>query len=244
MIKTEGKYPTLKITKKAADFLNSGEKLELQKPQVDLEKKKTNANGELDYNLELFEILRGLRKEIADEEKVPPFVIFGDKALQEMAYYFPQDKESFGGIAGVGSVKLEKYSPSFLDEIKKFTVQNNIEARIIPGKKEVERVIKVRTVKPKFYLQTKELVIKKIPLERIAKNQDLRPSTVIDHLEKMIDAGERMDLEYLKLPLDRYEKIKAAFLVCGDEKLKPVFEYLGGEFEYDLIRLVRVLMKS
>lgn len=244
LIKMEGKYPTLKITKKAAEFLNSGEKLELQKPQVDLEKKKTKANGELDYNTELFEILRSLRKEIADEEKVPPFVIFGDKALQEMAYYFPQDKESFGGIAGVGSVKLEKYSPSFLEEIKKFTTQNNIEARVISGKKEVERVIKVRTAKPKFYLQTKELVIKKIPLERIAKNQDLRPSTVIDHLEKMIDAGERMDLEYLKLPLDRYEKIKAAFLVCGDEKLKPVFEYLGGEFEYDVIRLVRVLMKS
>ena len=244
LIKNEGKYPTLKLTQKAAQFLNSSEKLELQKPQVDLEKKKTKANGELDYNTELFEILRAVRKEIADEEKVPPFVIFGDKALQEMAYYFPQDKESFGAISGVGSIKLEKYSEVFLDEIRNFTTQNKIEARMIPGKNEVERVIKVRTVKPKYYLQTKELVIKKIPIERIAKNQDIKPGTVVDHLEKMIDAGEKLDLDYLKLPMDRYEKIKAAFLVCGDEKLKPVFEYLKGEFEYDLIRLVRVLMKA
>lgn len=243
LIKEEGKYPTLKLTKKAAEFLNGGGKLELDKPLANLEKKKAKrAEGE--YNQDLFEILRALRKEIADEEKVPPFVIFGDKALQEMAYYFPQDKESFSGISGVGAVKLEKYAELFLAEIKKFSEENNITAKIIPLKKEVETVVKVRTAKPKFYLQTKELVIKKIPLERIAKNQDLRPSTVIDHLEKMIDAGEKMDLEYLKLPLDRYEKIKAAFLVCGDEKLKPVFEYLGGEFEYDVIRLVRVLMKA
>jgi ATP-dependent DNA helicase RecQ len=243
LIKMPGKYPTLKLTQKAANFLNSNETLELQKPQVSLETKAKKLD-ELDYNQDLFNLLRALRKKQADEENVPPFVIFGDKALQEMAYYLPGDKDAFSDISGVGAKKLEKYGDDFISLIKKFSEEKNLESKIKNKEKRPERVVKVRRAQPKFYLKTKELLIKKIPLERIAKNQDLTLGTVINHLEKMIDAGEKLDLEYLKLPRDRYEKISQAFGECGDEKLKPVFEYLDGEHDYDAIRLVRVLMKS
>jgi ATP-dependent DNA helicase RecQ len=85
---------------------------------------------------------------------------------------------------------------------------------------------------------------KKIPVERIAKHQDIQPSTVVNHIEKLIDAGETLDLEYLKLPLDRFRVMEKAFTEVGDEKLKPVFEYLKGNFSYDELRLARALMKS
>ena len=99
------------------------------------------------------------------------------------------------------------------------------------------------TQKPTFYLKTKELLIKKTSMERIAKRQDLAPSTIINHIEKIIDAGEIINLAYLKLPRNRYETMKTAFAECGDEKLKPVFEYLNGQYSYDELKLARILIR-
>jgi ATP-dependent DNA helicase RecQ len=243
LIKSEGKYPTLSVTKKGIEFLNGQEKLELPKPEAEFSSKELN-KGELNYNPELFKRLRALRKELAEEAGVPPFVIFGDSSLIEMAYYFPRLEADFKNITGVGAKKLKQFAVVFLKEINDFIRDNNISSENFPRKKIglVQTIIKIR--QPKFYSRTKELLIKKIPIERIAKNQDLKPGTVINHLEKLVDAGEKLDLEYLKLPSDRHKIIKAAFKECGDEWLKPVFEYLKGKYSYDELRLARVLIKA
>jgi ATP-dependent DNA helicase RecQ len=241
--KSEGQYPTLILTRKGVEFLRSQEALSLNKPTADVAgNKKPAKKGELSFNLELFALLRATRKELAEEENVPPFVIFGDTSLQEMAYYLPQSRDDFAQISGVGAKKLEQFADIFLEIILNFTRENNLVPPARSDKKTGEpiaRVIKVKS--PTFYLRTRELLTKKIPLERIAKSQDLALSTIINHIEKLIDAGEKIDLEYLKLPLAKYEIIKQAFDECGDEKLKPVFEYLGGKYAYDDLRLVRVL---
>lgn len=240
IFKNVGEYPTLSITKSGVEFLISKQKLEMQKPQTDGFKKiKT---GELDYNKDLFEKLRTLRKQIADAENVPPFVVFGDITLQEMAYYFPTDKQDFLALSGVGEKKMEKFSGIFLSVINDFAKANNIAPVPFPCKMREERIIVKNSAQQKFYMRTRELITKKVSVERIAKNQDLTVGTIISHIEKLIDAGESLDFEYLKLPSDRYEVIKAAFLECGIEKLKPVFEYLNGEYSYDELKLVRTLM--
>ena len=241
--KSEGTYPVLNITKKGAEFLNSQNILELPKPRVEIEVKKSK-KGELDYNVDLFESLRALRRELADAAGVPPFVIFGDVSLREMAYYLPQDKNAFTQISGVGAKKLEQFGDVFLSVIKKFAQDNNLMPVSIDAKKKEEIIPEVKMQKPVYFLKTQELLQKKIPIERIAKHQGLTPGTVINHLEKMIDAGERLDLEYLKLPRDRFEAMNKAFAEVGDEKLKPVFEYLKGKYDYDELRLVRVLLRA
>ncbi len=242
IFKNPGEYPTLSITKPGAEFLGSKQKLEMQKPQSDVSPKKVKA-GELDYNQELFEKLRTLRKQIADTENVPPFVIFGDVTLREMAYYFPADKQSFLSLSGVGEKKMEKFSDIFLPVINDFAKANNISP--IPfgeNKMREERIVLKNSAQPKFYAKTRELISKKVSVERIAKNQDLTVGTIIGHIEKLIDSGESLDFEYLKLPSDRYEVMKDAFAECGDEKLKPVFEYLNGVYSYDELKLARALM--
>ena len=143
----------------------------------------------------------------------------------------------------MGARKLEQFSDVFLSAVAKFAKKNKIFPIDIPAKRQDEKVIKIRTLKPMFYLKTKELLLKRILIERIAKHQDIQPSAVINHIEKLIDAGEKLDLGYLKLPADRYAIMKAAFEECGDEKLKPVFEYLKEKYSYDELRLVRVLMR-
>jgi len=232
--KTDGQYPILSISSKGMKFLNSDEVLELSKPDKDVILKK----GELDYNEELFNILRELRRKLAEDAGVPPFVIFGDVSLREMAYYFPKDTKSFSKIAGVGAKKLDQYADIFLEIINYFAKTNNL---VSPEKTET---IDIKVKQVTYFLKTKELIQKKVPIARIAKHEKLSQDTIINHIEKMIDAGEILDLEYLKLPRDRYDIMRKAYLKCGDERLKPVFEYLGGKYNYDELKLVRVLLRA
>jgi ATP-dependent DNA helicase RecQ len=244
LLKAGGQYATLSLSRKAADFLKNNEKLELVKPIFEIEPKSGKAKTEeRDYDLKMFEVLRALRKKIASAENVPPFVVFGDTSLREMAYYFPSDKTEFSLIIGVGAAKLEKYGDVFLEEINNFVEKNNIKA---PARPAVSEKYSVKTVirKREFYDKTKELLIKKMPIGQIAKSQDIKANTVVNHIEKLIDAGEKIDLEYLKLPSDRYKTMADAFSECGDERLKPVFEHLGEKYSYDELRLVRVLLRA
>jgi ATP-dependent DNA helicase RecQ len=243
LVKSEGSYPLLGLTSKGKVFLLGKKDIELPKPIARIETSKTQKKGVLDYNPELFEQLRAMRKVLADSSNVPPFIIFGDKSLQEMAYYLPVDKKSFGEIAGVGAVKLEQFADDFTKLIKHFVSSNNLKP-IAKRQSKVEEPEIKEAPSQKFYSKTRELVQKKIPLARMAKNQEISPSTVINHIEKMIDAGEMIDVEYLKLPRDRFAVMEKAFTVCGDEKLKPVFEYLKGKFSYDELKLARVLLNA
>ncbi|MDO8634773.1 MAG: HRDC domain-containing protein, partial [Dehalococcoidia bacterium] len=76
------------------------------------------------YDSKLFEILRALRKKIADKEGMPPYIIFSDVSLKQMAMQMPQDLESFRAINGVGDIKLKRYAALFLDEIRKYIKDN------------------------------------------------------------------------------------------------------------------------
>jgi len=243
LAKSDGMYPVLSITKKGSALFQGTERLDLAKPEADLIAPKSGKKTNMDYDLELFDELRGLRKQLAEEANVPPFVIFGDASLREMASYYPQTKEGFGQIAGVGARKLEQFADDFLKVIRSFAKERGLEAIEKTGKLKKDEVL-IKTVRqPQFYAKTRELVSKRIPLERIAKNQNLEPGTIVNHLEKMLDAGERLNLDYLKLPRDRYEAMKKGFAECGDEKLKPVFEYLRGKYTYDELKLARLLIR-
>lgn len=246
LIKSEGEYPTLKVSRQGLLFLKNNEELELIKPRQD-SFSVTKMKDELECNEELFNELRAIRKDLANKANVPPFVIFSDVSLHEMACYFPATADEFLSISGIGSRKLQQYGERFLSAINNFVKEKEISPDSIPKKiktSERERHVRMSAQKPQFYSKTRELLLKKIPINRIAKHQNLRESTIANHIEKMIDAGEKLDLEYLKLPLDSYNKIKEVFEELGDERLKPIFEKFSGEYSYDRIRIVRILMNA
>lgn len=115
---TQDQYPVLRLTKKSMQVLKTKQTVMLYLPKVVKEKKVKVDYGE---NAELFESLRLLRKELADKQGVPPYVIFSDVTLKEMTSSLPQTKEDFADIKGVGKMKLEKYAVMFLEVIKKYT---------------------------------------------------------------------------------------------------------------------------
>ncbi len=123
------KYPTLFIPEKGTRWIKEKQTLSLPEiPSFDFDKGrvKVEHDDRQEYDTGLFETLRGLRKQIADERGVPPFVIFGDVSLREMAHYFPIDPQSFLRIRGVGANKLENLGEVFMRVIKKHLQDNNL----------------------------------------------------------------------------------------------------------------------
>ena len=240
-----GKYPTISLTTKGVQFLKQNELLELPKAHEDLkEKEEKILRRKMQYNLDLFEKLRILRKQIADQNNVPPFMIFSDVSLQEMARYFPIDKNTFSKINGVGIKKLESFSNKFIDVINIYIKENNLQPVEIPDSFQGGSVGKSSSfsVSDK-YLKTKEMLSQKISLAEIAKKQGFQEGTIVRHIEKFISNGDEIDISYLKPAPEKLEKMKTAFEKCGDEKLKPVFDYLKGEYSYDEIRLAHLFYK-
>ncbi len=137
LVKTAGEYPLLKVSAEGKKILKLREKIILTRSDsVDDQEsslavtranwKKKSSQKTLDYHHDLFEELRILRKKIADQKRVPPFIIFGDVSLQEMSYYLPQDPDTFLSITGVGRVKLAEYGKDFLNIIQNYADKNKL----------------------------------------------------------------------------------------------------------------------
>nr|WP_312288859.1 DNA helicase RecQ [Clostridium chromiireducens] len=118
----EGTYPVLNLNEKSRMVLTSQEKVELKEFKVEKKAKENN---------ELFEILRGVRQELAKNNGVPPYIIFGDVTLKEMTVNYPISKDAMLRISGVGEVKYNKYGKAFEEAIKLFVEDNNIEVPAI-----------------------------------------------------------------------------------------------------------------
>ena len=183
----------------------------------------------------LFDRLRLLRKQIADEQSVPPYVIFHDSTLKLMAQVQPQTLAEFGTISGVGARKLEQYGERFLSEIKAYRQEQGLA---------VSRIAK-KADSPNFtQLMTLDLYEQGLSIEEIAKQRNLRTSTITSHLAELIEMGKQIDLAGLVFP-ERQKIIMEAIQEIGEtEALKPIYEYLGEQFSYDEIRLVKALWRQ
>ena len=114
------KYPVLSISRQGYEVLKGRQQVTIKK--VFATHKAVDKS--INYNKDLFETLRILRKKTADELKVPPFIVFSDAALRDMCIKYPQNKEEFLRVSGVGEIKAEKYGSKFMDVIRTY-IKNN-----------------------------------------------------------------------------------------------------------------------
>jgi ATP-dependent DNA helicase RecQ len=260
--KSDGEYPTLFLTNLAKKFLKNKEKIILPAPQFEKESKglgqetlnRQGKKGALEYDIGLFEQLRVLRKSLADEKGVPPFVIFSDVALQEMAYYFPQNKESFLQISGVGAMKSEQYGEKFMPVIRDYAKEHNLICRDAPlgrlGNNRRQTMHgnldapagRLYQRAGSTYSETKKLLNSGMNIEKIAGARGLSQGTIIDHIEKLKAGGEEIQIEQLRLPEERFQKIKSAFEKSGGTFLGPVREILGEDFSYEELKVARLFL--
>lgn len=223
-----GDFPTLSLTSKGKEFLDFPKDIMLPKPSREEKIVSEKFHEDLNYDKELYEKLRILRKRIADEKNVPPFVIFGDSSLMEMATSKPKNKIEFSRIKGVGIQKLETLSQYFINEILEHLEKDNPD--ISQKKTTSERV--------------REMVIQKIPVEEIAKKLNFKDETILNHISKLIESGEKLDLSYIKINPEKVKNIKSAFEKLGTAKLAPIYNFFNKEISYYEIRLVKLLLKT
>jgi ATP-dependent DNA helicase RecQ len=118
LAQSTGQFPTLELTPEGMSVLRERRTVTLTKPREAPKAAKPRRPGEIECDELLFEKLRLLRKRLADEQGVPPYIVFGDVTLREMAREYPESESALRGITGVGETKLRVYGDAFLDEIR------------------------------------------------------------------------------------------------------------------------------
>ncbi len=179
----------------------------------------------------LFDRLRQLRKQIADEHSVPPYVIFHDSTLKLMAQVQPQSLAEFGEISGVGARKLEQYGEIFLAEIQAYRQEQGL-------------AVAKSTTPNTTQLITWEYYEQGLSIEEIAQKRNLQPSTIWGHLAELIGMGKIVDLDRIIDPERQQLIVKAIKEVGVTNALKPIYEYLDEKVNYGEIRLVISFMRQ
>lgn len=196
----------------------------------------------LPFETALFEQLRRERKALAEAQNVPPFVIFGDRTLQEMAYYLPQSLESLSQIFGVGTRKLDAYGAAVLRCIQTYVTTHNLAERAHPGHTERVRAPAVPTRLSSTFQKTKDLIEQKQSLNQIAKERCIAPGTVIRHITTLLAAHPDLDIAHLEPASERLDAIREAFQTAKTLMIAPVKAKLGDDYSYDEIRLARLFL--
>ena len=193
----------------------------------------------------LFEKLRTLRRGLAEERNVPPYVIFGDVTLRQMAAYLPQSRESLSHISGVGAAKLEQWGEAFLEIIRSHADEQGLAERPVPGSRRTRESSGSGVSRHgATYAATKQLLEQGRSLTEVAAERGLSVRTVVGHVEKLVDNGEDFDLGPLLPASDRLEAIQQAIDRSGAIALAPVKAMLGKDYTYEEIRLVRAFMRQ
>ena len=233
------KYPVLRLTPSASKVLFEGEKVTIKRK---IEKSIEVQIDEV-YDAKLFEILKALRKRISEETHVPPFIVFSDTSLKQMATYFPTSEEQMLKISGVGYSKFDKYGNRFLETIRPYVSENNITPKEIPietpkKKSSVESSPKVNTAEISYNLFKQGKSIKEIAEER-----GFVTTTIETHLLKYFENGENIDLS--KYIHSNYEQdIYNAIDTYGAEKLRVLKDALPEGVSYFDIKYFLIKYKQ
>ena len=233
-----GDYPTLVISDAGWQFLKGRETLTLPDPRQETPRHVASRAGSLDYDRGLFDKLRSLRSRLAAERSVPPYVIFGDTALQQMAYFVPQSPESFLRISGVGEAKLAQLGEEFLGVIRSHASEHKLA--------EKSNTAAVKVASPTNVGQgstfdvTRRLISQGMSIEDVAAERGLALRTVVGHVETLVEADVELDVDHLMPDGERVAKIRSAFESASTHTLSPVKALLGDEFSFEEIQLVRL----
>ncbi|RGO21018.1 DNA helicase RecQ [Bacillus cereus] len=219
-----GTYPTLKVTEKGKEVLLGKENV-LRKERVE--------TRQIVQDHPLFEVLREVRKEIAQGEGVPPFVIFSDQTLKDMCAKMPQSDSELLTVKGIGEHKLVKYGSHFLQAVQHFIEENPNYAETIKTEVVTERK-KSGKVSANSHLETYEMYKQGINLDEIAKERGLSRQTIENHLIRCFEDG--MEVDWNSFVPAEYEQMIETAVQNADGGLKSIKEQLPNEVSYFMIR--------
>ena len=182
-------------------------------------------------------LLKDLRKKVAKEKNLPPFVIFLENSLEDMATMFPTTMAELEKISGVSKGKAMRYGKPFLDVIIKYVEENDV---VRPDDFVMKSVVN-RNNNKIFIIQN---IDKKIPLETVAKTRDLRIDELLEEMETIVASGTKLNLDYaIDEMVDEYEQdeIMDYFKSCETSSLQVAQEELAdSNFNWEQLKLMRI----
>lgn len=188
----------------------------------------------------LYSMLKDLRKKMSSRLKLPPYVIFQDISLEQMATVYPVSLEDLQTIQGVGAGKARRYGKEFVALIKKHCEENDIERPMD---------LRVRTVAKKSVLKVKiiQSIDRHVALDDIAEAQGLEFDELLDEVEAIVYSGTKINIDYFLEEVmddDRIDEIYDYFKESETDDLEAAMDELGEDCTEEEIRLVRIKFMS
>ena len=189
---------------------------------------------------ELFSMLKDLRKKVAKQHGLPPFVIFQDPSLEAMATTYPITADELANIVGVGVGKAKRYGDEFLKVIRTYVEENEIER---------PEDLRVRTVanKSKLKISIIQAIDRKIDLNEVAESNGLDFDQLLDEIEAIVNAGTRINISYFIdeiIDPEDQDDIFDYFRNSESDSLSDAYKELCSDFSEQEIRLVRIKFLS
>jgi ATP-dependent DNA helicase RecQ len=232
---TTEKFSTLELTPEGRAILTKRQPVTLTRP-VTAPETKTRRTGDISCDELLFEKLRLLRKQLADERDVPAYIVFSDVALRQMARDYPASESEFARISGVGEKKLREFGAAFLAEIAAHLASNP--RQIFAD----DSFVAPPAAKPRLN-DTARATLQAFrageTVPQIAQRRELTTGTIHGHLAAAMEAGEQIDLERL-VTKEQQREIEAAFAKTGPANLSGAKELLGDKIDYGQLRIYRI----
>lgn len=244
LIKDIDNYGLLKISKEGKEFIRKPYSIMLAQDhdyENDEEEGLAGSHKTSTADKTLYTMLKDLRKDISKKENLPPFVIFQDPSLEDMAIQYPIKEDELQHITGVGAGKAKKYGKPFLELIAQYVEENEI---IRP----MDMVVKSVVNKSGLKVYIIRNIDRKISLEDLASTKDLSLSELLDEIERIVASGTKIDINYyINEHIDEYhqEEIYEYFSEAESDSLEDALEELGEEeFSEEEIRLMRIKFMS
>ncbi len=233
------------LTQKGKDFLADPFHLELYKDhkyeeegeEEESEKEIINTTA---YDKTLFDMIKSLRKKVAKQKDLPPYVIFQDPSMEEMSTLFPTTMDDLIKIIGVGESKAKKFGKPFLEMIEKYVDENDILTAS-------DVLVKTAGVKSKNKILIIQQIDRQMDLEEIAETRGMKYEKLVEEIENICYGGTKLNLDYYidqLLDDDRQDDITDYFMTAESDSIKDAMEELKEFYSEDEVRLMRIKFMS
>ncbi|GAB3828039.1 DNA helicase RecQ [Pontibacter rugosus] len=239
-------FGVVKLTPKGEDYILKSFPIQLTKDhnydqEVKEDEEKIEAQASAGHDEVLFDMLKNLRKKLAKEKDLPPYVLFQDPSLKEMATVYPTTKDELANIGGVGMGKVHKFGKPFLDMVSKYVEENDIVTAS-------DVVVKTTVNKSKIKIYIIQQIDKKVDLEEIAASKDLTMPELIEEIEHICYSGTKLNLNYYinnVLDDERQEEIYDYFMHANTDNIAVALKELGtDDYTEEDLRLMRIKFLS
>ncbi|HJS00995.1 MAG TPA: RecQ family ATP-dependent DNA helicase [Flavobacterium sp.] len=233
-------YGIVKITQKGLDFIKNPESFMMSEDheysEADDEAIVTASKSAGTADEALMEMLRDLRKKVAKKLGVPPFVVFQEPSLEDMALKYPISQTELINIHGVGEGKAKKYGTEFIALINRYVEDNDI---IRPD----DLVVKSTGTNSANKLYIIQNIDRKLSLDDIAKAKGLSMDALIKEMEQIVYSGTKLNIKYWiddMLDEDQQEEIHDYFMESKTDKIEEALKEFEGDYDIDELRLMRI----